>query len=415
MHMHHSCHANASQLSCMNYVPWFFLRTQGKQNSDSFGTIRSNIKKFNCTKNKKEISLMDNVVILHKDRNSAIELLRIVCMMFIIGLHVIGFGIVPTFHSDLFFGGSNYIICKSLHAVFCVAVDTFVIISGYFGLRFKPRKILKIWLMVLFYSYLIFVLKCIFAGGVDQHDISYLFPIISRKYWFISVYFVLCLISLLINKMITTLSQSQLHHVVLVLFAVYYGWATFSYCLNFPQMIPDFGGGIVNFIVLYLIGRDIRLNFNRKIKTGTYFLAFASIVIISVLLETIICSILHFDFSSFENDDTVFTVLCAITLFLAFRNIHFQSRLINLLAVNCLAVFVIHMNDIAMPLIRDVFHLQEVTGWTIVLTCLCIPVIVYIVGITIEAIRKLLMSKIEDWIINFMEKQLKKAHLCWIS
>lgn len=36
---------------------------------------------------------MDILTVSHGQRNSSIELLRILCMMFIVGLHVIGFGV----------------------------------------------------------------------------------------------------------------------------------------------------------------------------------------------------------------------------------------------------------------------------------------------------------------------------------
>lgn len=116
--------------------------------------------------NKKDISSVS-----HGQRNSSIELLRILCMMFIVGLHVIGFGVEAPYRTGLPLGGEDYMLCKALDTLFSTAVDTFVLISGYFAIRLKLRKIAKIWLMVLFYSYSVFIIKY-FRGGYAYQTLN---------------------------------------------------------------------------------------------------------------------------------------------------------------------------------------------------------------------------------------------------
>lgn len=102
----------------------------------------------------------------HGQRNSSIELLRIMCMIFIVGLHVIGFGVNVPYSTGSPLGGADYMWCKALGTIFSTAVDTFVLISGYFAIRLKPRKIAKIWMMVLSYSYSVFIIKYLRGGGM---------------------------------------------------------------------------------------------------------------------------------------------------------------------------------------------------------------------------------------------------------
>ena len=111
---------------------------------------------------------MDILTVSHGQRNSSIELLRILCMMFIVGLHVIGFGVDAPYRTGLLFGGADYMWCKALGTIFSTAVDTFVLISGYFAIRLKPRKIAKIWMMVLCYSYTVFIIKWLGGGGTPS-------------------------------------------------------------------------------------------------------------------------------------------------------------------------------------------------------------------------------------------------------
>ena len=77
------------------------------------------------------------------ERNSSIELLRIVCMIFIVMHHIIITTIAPQFSSSFY----NF-----LDFIFHTAVVIFIIISGYFGIHFKLNKFLKLWAQVLYYS-----------------------------------------------------------------------------------------------------------------------------------------------------------------------------------------------------------------------------------------------------------------------
>lgn len=96
-------------------------------------------------------------------------------------------------------GGEDYTLSRLLYSFCTVAVSTFILISGYFGINFNWRKILKIWFSVLFFSWVIVIYKII-----GQNDIKgclpYFLPIISNEFWFISCYFILCGLSPLLNK-----------------------------------------------------------------------------------------------------------------------------------------------------------------------------------------------------------------------
>lgn len=342
---------------------------------------------------------MNSLNVSHSQRNSSIELLRIMCMMFIVGLHVIGFGVNVPYSTGSPLGGANYMWCKALGTIFSTAVDTFVLISGYFAIRLKPRKIAKIWMMVLCYSYTVFIIKCL-LGGVHLPDVKYMLPVTSRVFWFISVYFVLCLLSPLINEFVSRIDRRQHAKVVGISVLLVYGWATVSYLFNFAQMIPDYGGGIINFVTLYLIGRYIRLYVSHHRPVWMLTLMFLAIIASNVIIESVLSMVLGFGFSSFQNNDSVFTVAAAVLLFMIFRSLHFHSKVVNLLATNCLAVFVFHMNDVVMPWLTSTFRLPTLAGAQILWACIYIPMMVYLVGVTVEAIRKLIFGRLENKLID---------------
>ena len=320
-------------------------------------------------------------------------------MMFIVGLHVIGFGVDAPYRTGLLFGGADYMWCKALGTIFITAVDTFVLISGYFAIRLKPRKIAKIWLMVLCYSYTVFIIKWL-LGRVHLSDVKYLLPVTSRVFWFISVYFVLCLLSPLINEFVSRIDRRQHAKVVGISVLLVYGWATVSYLFNFAQMIPDYGGGIINFVTLYLIGRYIRLYVSHHRPVWMLTLMFLAIIASNLIIESVLSMVLGFGFSSFQNNDSVFTVAAAVLLFMIFRSLHFHSKVVNLLATNCLAVFVFHMNDVVMPWLTSTFRLPTLAGAQILWACIYIPMMVYFAGVTVEAIRKLIFGGLENKLID---------------
>lgn len=106
-------------------------------------------------------------------RNSSIELLRIICMLFVVAGHVIVFGVKPDWQRQSVVGGTDYIISHALYGMFVTAVDVFVLISGWFSIKFNWKKIKNIWLMLITYSWAFFAYKCVVGGGRQQEHIVF--------------------------------------------------------------------------------------------------------------------------------------------------------------------------------------------------------------------------------------------------
>lgn len=75
-------------------------------------------------------------------RQSNIELLRLVCILMITVHHLICLGITLNVHA----GDANYM--KAFWAItgfLYIGVNVFILISGYFGIKFKWRKVLDLY------------------------------------------------------------------------------------------------------------------------------------------------------------------------------------------------------------------------------------------------------------------------------
>lgn len=97
-----------------------------------------------------------------KERNGSLDLLKCLCMLFVVIIHLLGHsGYLAALNKDTFvYYCANYLI-----SLIRVAVPVFVLITGYFGISFKLEKVITMEITLLFYSLLTFIITFVFAGG----------------------------------------------------------------------------------------------------------------------------------------------------------------------------------------------------------------------------------------------------------
>lgn len=108
---------------------------------------------------------MNSMKVMTKKRIPNFEIIRVLAMYFIVVWHFIRHGLfqdsVPTYNCDIR-GFLNYSLMQIIMIITVMAVNLYVLITGYFMVQSKPRwnKIPHLWLHVFIYSILIF-----FGGG----------------------------------------------------------------------------------------------------------------------------------------------------------------------------------------------------------------------------------------------------------
>jgi len=352
-----------------------------------------------------------------KVRQSNFELLRILLMLFVVGGHVLNFGTNSlVYNNSLFMGGEDFVISNYLYGICVIAVNTFILISGYFGISLKLTKLLKIEFMVLFYSWLI-ACYLVLSRNIDfQLFLKYLMPVISKKYWFVTIYFILCIFAPVLNFLANSFNKWQFSRFLLVISLTYYGVATFAYVVNFPQIIPDWGGGIFNFTILYMTGRYIRIYDFGKKNSYFYFAIFCVFTIFYISMQCLYSTLLGFSWTNFTQDNSIFVYIGSILFFLAFKNCNIgYQRLINALSLNCLAVFIIHNDyEVIFPFISETFHLGTIHGLKIITSVIYVPIVIYLGCILIEYLRKFVFGHLEDIFLNkiVIKHIFSKSVLC---
>lgn len=223
-------------------------------------------------------------MVKRSERNLSIEVLRILAMMGIILIHV---QTKTGWLNQFEVGKPGWGVSWGIHAVCMTSVNLYVLISGYFLSRSKVsfKKVLVLWTSAFTWGLVVAVIDWANNGFWITPDylVGLIFPISTRKYWFLTVYIALYLLAPFINKLINALSQRQ-HHSLIVLSIVLFS--------IMPSVIP-YGGedGIVGvngiggtnlvwFVVLYIIAAYIR-KYSQQ-KTGVAIVKYPAVSAIAI-------------------------------------------------------------------------------------------------------------------------------------
>lgn len=140
-------------------------------------------------------------------RNANIEILRVVAMLFIITHHCVinGYGLQGLLNSSSGRGYTIFLGC--LNAVVVIGVNVFFLISGYYGIRFSFKRLLRLIFDLYLYADLLILLSIM--TGMEQFGFATIKLLILPfyKYWFVIVYLLLYLISPMLNAGIDVLKK----------------------------------------------------------------------------------------------------------------------------------------------------------------------------------------------------------------
>lgn len=352
----------------------------------------------------------------HKNqRNSNLELLRILAMIFIVVFHLArhGFDGVPFLLSN-----PNSTFLYFFGTLGKLGVDIFIIISAYFMVkqRFTIRKLLILGGEVYFYSILCLIIFTLFLTPltpISAQDILKSILPISHGYWFIADYIVLMLLSPFLNIAIHKLSKSDFLKLLLLVLILWTVFPTFTgECFGICEMIF--------FFVLYLIGGFIRLHVDvDKINMKKLILFCIFSLIITTILFGGFDSINSLSQLSTFNKETsiikqtysIFIVSSAISLFLIFlKRKEFSNKYINYISGSVLGVYLIHSNVFVWPwLFRSFLHAQtRINSPNLFIFCIISVILIYIICTGIDIVRRITIEKLWIWIVDNKLNNLPK-------
>lgn len=275
------------------------------------------------------------------NRNSSVELLRILSMLMIVVHHFI----IDTMYSVPEIIGTEGEVTPRLGASIMInglcyiGVNCFILISGFFGIKLRTKGVLKLWLVFSFYVALGLYLK----DGIVLNNLTILKVMLPFWYsgkWFMHCYLILCFISPFLNRTIDKINKQNFQSVLILFTIINIGFGFFlqdSYNSN--------GYNVANFVYLYLIGGYIRRFVNLN-KTKT-----SSLVLFYLLFGIgfgLFAIISHFHYIPFYKSyayNNPFLMCAAISFSMIFFKYNYYNKTINWLASSCLAVYLFgHMS-----------------------------------------------------------------------
>ena len=334
------------------------------------------------------------------NRNTSIELLRIISMIMIMFHHF-------AYHGN-FEWNFNEVTLPHLWYDFIlmggkVGVDIFVLISGYFLIEnteklFQPKKLLKFWGQVVFYSimtYLLSVMLRLNAFEIKQL-IKVCLPITYPGWWFASTYFMLYLIHPFLNKLLHGLSKTEYQYLILMMVLC---WSIIPTATT--QLFES--NSLLWFVTLYGIAGYVNLyGGNQKLQSKHYFSLYFMVLIITYTVSTTFLflgtkkeewSTHAIDFFEIER---LPILLMAITLFMGFVTLKMNyHKWINMIASATFGVYLIHDSSyIRYYLWTNIFKINQYQDSTfMILYSILVVFILYVSCTMIDLIRKKLVEK----------------------
>lgn len=289
-------------------------------------------------------------------RLSNFELLRLVAMIMIIGHHL---AIHSGFEVDASIICFNRLLLEFLQAGGKFGVALFVMISGFFSItdtEFKGKKLLILWGTVEFYS-IGFAFCHVLSGGDIQFSEfkNIFFPLVTEEYWFITAYFLLILISPLINRGLLQLNKKEFQKFLLIIIFI---WMVIPIILN----VPFQGNNLIHFFVIYSIGSYIRLYGLEIIEKWSCvkcliigIFAYLSLYLTCVLIDYIgiYIDVVRPYSQHFFKTNSFLMISVVVIIFCGFKKLHFRSNFINIFARLTLGIYLIHDNRYIRPFIWE--------------------------------------------------------------
>ena len=299
---------------------------------------------------------------MKKQRDSGIELLRIFAILAVIGVHALSHGHDYAVAKEL--GGAVHSSTLLLRVAFRAAVNIFIVITGYFMVHgsFDLRKTIarcrSLWVKMLFYSLVITaVFLCLgpdywYLNGkfipLSKGIVTAFLPASSQAWYFLTDYLILCLLAPFVNVVLQKISQKQYLFLLVFLTLFMSVWMTLMHVKPFSVAFDTYGyentvGGknAFHFLYIYLLGGYIGLYGKRRAKPQfAYLLGAAATVLLNYFLITRLPADLKYASVAYHYANPL-VVANAVFLLLFFKDLHFKSRLVNLLASTSLGVYAI--------------------------------------------------------------------------
>lgn len=338
------------------------------------------------------------------NRRTGIELLRIIAMFAIVLGHFVAHS--NGFTTAISIKNPLVIAERMVESFGLFKVNVFILITGFFmiekqmGFSQIKKRLFPLWRQVFGYSVVILIVMVVFFRPSIIEILKSFFPILCYRYWFITTYFVLIILTPIINRAFHNIEEKNMRKIVLAIVGCFAIWQTI---MPFITTVDDMKGySIIWFVVVYIVGGYIKKFgidlVKNKLRIPLYLLMSVCYLGYSYAVEL---------FSAKANIkvnipyyNSIFALVASIALFNFFLQININGkigRVISYLSGSVIAIYLISDN----PLVRGVLYKNILNadkyinhGIKSILIILLLALLVFVICLCVDILRRGLVTVI---------------------
>lgn len=359
------------------------------------------------------------------DRSIGMDLLRVICMLLVVGTHFYGHG--GLVNGTLVAGEVNWVAGNVIYALTIVAVNCFVLLSGYFQCtsRFKLKRVLSVWVQVIFYSVALFIaapVVCRLFGEEFNFSLkgmlNSVLVVTKSQYWFVTAYLLMYLVSPFLNCAIRAMDKRMHLMCCCVLLGIFSVAANLVYTSDFGNV--NGGYSFLWFCILYIVAAYFRLYVpaerkHRKWGLLIYFCCAAGVALARFAAHYLFTWLLGYPkmTSLFYSYNSILVTSASVGLFAAMRTVKMSGvpeKIVRIIAPLAFGVYLIHDHNSVRPLLWGWLkpYAFADSAWMVPYSLAC-TLGIFLVCCGVEWVRKKLFRVAGiDKIINRIGESMQK-------
>lgn len=349
------------------------------------------------------------------NRKYGIDVLKVISMLGIVGLHIINYGGFLS-NESLSLPERNVVLI--LNIVFLSSVNIFAMASGYL---YQGREVIKyksaisLIVVTIFYCFGETIVFYIFKREAFESGrifIKSLFPYMFGEYWYLTSYLFVFIIMPYINVLMNHLSKKRTKKGIMLLIA----------CLSVvATLVPtDFFKVSLGFsplwlILCYIIGAYIKETESEKKIKRIYCLLFWILNIICVFVIKTYIGARGVNCDGIIAYNSPFIIGNAIIIFMVLKDINIEGKILKFIMKKMseatFGVYLIHCHFLFFSYILIGFFIKQISGTYLLVKLLASILVIFLICSMIDIIRKYIfrLTKVNvlcEKIGNFIDRCL---------
>lgn len=318
-----------------------------------------------------------------KVRNTNIEVFRLLLMLSIFCWHILMHGAGLKNMSDGYV--NNFVYKAFLCAFFAPATYCFMFVSGFYGINFSLSKLGKLELSLIIVSLLCSFIVYFLGGQALRIYLGSLFPISSCRWWFITYYVIIYLLSPIINKGISNINKKQFTYLLCGL--IIYN------TLSIVRLLDNGGSNFLGLLTIFLIARYFKIYsilLSKKIVVFIYLFSGLLLTLLLVLANSY-CPVLTFKLLNYNTPLIMLMAISSSLFFIKLKPLY--NKKINKILSSCLYIYLFTdgLGVLFYKFVQSCFINSYLMGVAVVVMSI---IVCLLMGLFIDRLSEVLLRRI---------------------